>query len=238
MNAIPNDVCRLAKVTDLHDAVVRDFCQLVATTLEHQDRFSVSLSGGSTPKRIYEMLSEKELPWQKIHFFWGDERNVPHQDDDSNAKMVATALLDRVDIPADNIHRVPVIVDDPATAAKQYEETLRIFFADQDFPVWDLNLLGMGDDAHTASLFPGTHAIGENKRWFVENYVEKLSTFRYTLTAPAINSAKQKWFMVAGENKRTALSQVWSSEKNVDAFPSQLIQNANWYVTDDAMPTQ
>ena len=238
MNAMPNDVSRLAKVTDLHDAVVRDFCQLVLQTLEHQDRFSVSLSGGSTPKRIYEILAGKELPWQKIHFFWGDERNVPHDHDDSNAKMVALALLDHADIPAENIHRVPVVVDDPASAAKQYEATLREFFADQDFPSWDLNLLGMGDDAHTASLFPGTDAIGENERWFVENYVEKMSTYRYTLTAPAINSAKQKWFMVAGGNKQDALSQVWSSERNVDALPSQLIQDAKWYVTDDAMPPQ
>jgi 6-phosphogluconolactonase len=229
MNSFPT-------VSDLQDAVVNDFCDLVTRILSTKDTFRVSLSGGSTPKRIYEMLADRDLPWSQIHFFWGDERNVPHDHDDSNAKMVATALLDRISIPPANIHRVPVDVDDPASAAKAYESTLREHFAGDEYPVWDLNLLGMGDDAHTASLFPGTSAIDQTDRWFVENRVEKLDTFRYTLTAPAINSASQKWFMVAGENKRGALAKVLSEEIAPSKYPSQLIANPKWYVTADANP--
>ena len=229
MNTFPD-------VTDLHAAVVKNFCDLVDETLASQDTFRVSLSGGSTPKRIYEMLSEKDLPWSKMHFYWGDERNVPHDHNDSNAKMVAAALLDRVAIPASNIHRVPVNVDDPAAAAAAYEQLLRKHFAGQAYPAWDLALLGMGDDAHTASLFPGTKAIDQTDRWFVENFVEKFDGYRYTLTAPAINSAKQKWFMIAGENKQEALAQVWSDEKNPNQYPSQLIETPRWFVTANAMP--
>ncbi|KAA1258428.1 6-phosphogluconolactonase [Rubripirellula obstinata] len=229
MNSFPT-------VSDLQDSVVNDFCDLVTRILSTKDTFSVSLSGGSTPKRIYEMLADRDLPWSQIHFFWGDERNVPHDHDDSNAKMVSTALLDRISIPPANVHRVPVDVDNPASAAKAYETTLREHFAGQAFPAWDLNLLGMGDDAHTASLFPGTSAIDQTDRWYVENWVEKLDTFRYTLTAPAINSASQKWFMVSGENKRAALASVSSDQIAPSEYPSQLITNPKWYVTADAMP--
>lgn len=223
-------------VSDLQNAVVDDFCDLVTRILSAKDTFNVSLSGGSTPKRIYEMLAERDLPWSQIHFFWGDERNVPHDHDDSNAKMVTTALLSKISIPVANINRVPVNIDDPASAAKAYEETLRTHFAGEAYPAWDLNLLGMGDDAHTASLFPGTTAIDQTDRWFVENHVEKFGAFRYTLTAPAINSASQKWFMVAGANKRDALAKVWSDEKSPSEYPSQLITDPKWYVTADAMP--
>lgn len=221
-------------VSDLQNAVVNDICDLVTQTLSTKDTFNVSLSGGSTPKRIYEMLAEKDLPWSQIHFFWGDERNVPHEHDDSNFKMVRQALLDPAKVPSSNIHPVPVNVDDPASAAKAYETILREHFADDAFPEWDLNLLGMGDDAHTASLFPGTKAIDQTDRWFVENHVEKLDAYRYTLTAPAINSAKQKWFMVAGENKREALAKVLSDENDPNQYPSQLIAGPKWYVTADA----
>ena len=222
-------------VTDLHHAVVHAFCELVEQTLAQQDVFRVSLSGGSTPKRIYELLTERDLPWSKIHFYWGDERNVAHDHDESNAKMVATAMLDHVAIPSGNIHRVPVCVDDPAAASLAYESTLREHFAGQAYPAWDLALLGMGDDAHTASLFPETKAIDEQSRWFVENWVEKFDTFRYTLTAPAINSARECWFMVAGSGKREALASVFASEKQPARFPSQLIDPTRWFVTEDAL---
>ena len=222
-----------SNVGELQETVVKDFCELVSQTLAKQDTFSVSLSGGSTPKRIYEMLAENDLPWSQIHFFWGDERNVPHDHDDSNFKMVRKALLDPANVPSSSIHPVPVNIDNPASAAKAYEATLREHFAGQAFPAWDLNLLGMGDDAHTASLFPGTKAIDETGRWFVENHVEKFDTFRYTLTSPAINSAKQKWFMVAGANKREAFSKVLSGDKDPSLYPSQLIADPKWYMTAD-----
>lgn len=221
--------------TSLQHAVVDAFCELATTTLASSDRFSVSLSGGSTPKRIYELLSQRDLPWERIHLFWGDERNVPHESDESNLKMVRQALLDPAGISDSNFYPVPVNVDDPASAAQRYEETLRTFFAGRTMPNWDLMLLGMGDDAHTASLFPGSKAIDETDRWFVENFVDKFDGYRYTLTAPAINSAKETWFLVSGENKREALVKVWGDEKSTRDFPSQLITPTRWYVTQDAL---
>ncbi len=220
----------------LHQAAVDAFCELAKQCAEANGRFSVSLSGGSTPKRVYEMLSECDLPWDKIHWFWGDERNVPQDHSDSNFRMVSEALLSRVAIPASNVHGVNVNQENPSAAAAEYEQTLRQHFAGDEFPQWDLALLGMGDDAHTASLFPETAAIDESSKWFVENWVPKFDAFRYTLTAPAINSAKQVWFMVAGENKQQALANVFGDERKPTQFPSQLIQPTRWFVTSNAMP--
>ncbi|MDE0867246.1 MAG: 6-phosphogluconolactonase [Rubripirellula sp.] len=222
------------QLADLHQATTDAFCELANTSIDSTGVFRVALSGGSTPKRIYEMIAERDLCWDRIHWFWGDERNVPLDHSDSNARMVHEALLDRVDIPITNIHEVPVNVTAPAEAARQYELTLREHFGDVGFPTWDLALMGMGDDAHTASLFPETAALREQKRWFVENWVGKFDGYRYTLTAPAINSARQIWFMVAGAGKREALATVISGQKNAQLYPSQLIQATRWLVTRDA----
>ena len=219
----------------LHTAVVEAFCRLAQDSVTAKGSFNVSLSGGSTPKRVYEMLARCDLPWPQMHWFWGDERNVPHDHDDSNYRMVCEALLDNVPIPKANIHAVPVNVDDPQSAARQYEETLRSHFTDDPFPKWDLALLGMGDDAHTASLFPKTVALKETDRWFVENWVEKFDSFRYTLTAPAINSADQSWFLIAGENKQQALAQVFSKHFEPETYPSQLIEPSRWFICSDAI---
>jgi 6-phosphogluconolactonase len=220
---------------ELHQAAVDAFCDLAKSTVDANGAFRVSLSGGSTPKRIYEMLAQRDLPWQSIHWFWGDERNVPHEHADSNFLMVRSALLDHVPIPQANVHAVPVDVDDPKSAAKQYEATLREHFAGESFPRWDLALLGMGDDAHTASLFPQTKALQETTRWFVENWVEKFDAYRYTLTAPAINSAKQSWFLIAGENKQQALARVFSNHHEPETYPSQLVSPSRWFICADAV---
>ena len=226
---------RFDELPQLHASVVESFCELAKQTIADQGRFSVSLSGGSTPKRIYELLREQDLPWDGIHWFWGDERNVPHDHTDSNCRMVHEALLNHVPVPKENIHPVPVNVADPKAAAESYEATLRSHFAEDSFPRWDLALLGMGDDAHTASLFPGTVALSENTRWFVENWVEKFDAFRYTMTAPAINSAERIWFLVSGSNKQDAIANVFSNQDKPNEYPSQLIQEAKWYITNDAI---
>jgi 6-phosphogluconolactonase len=222
------------RLEQLHESATDAFCELVNRTLETSDIVRISLSGGSTPKRLYELLSKRDLPWDKIHWFWGDERNVPHDDLESNARMVREALLDRVGAADENIHTVPVNIQDPASAAMAYETTLREHFPLADFPRWDLALLGMGDDAHTASLFPETKALDQLERWFVENWVEKFNAFRYTLTAPAINSAKQSWFLVAGSDKREALSQVLTGPTYPRLLPAQSICPTRWFVTKDA----
>ena len=226
----------LDDLNQLYEVAADAFCELVDQTLKTEPFFRVSLSGGSTPKRLYEILSQRELPWDKIHWFWGDERNVPHDDSESNCKMVREAILDPAGVAELLIHPVPVNVADPAAAATAYEQTLREFFPGDSFPRWDLVLLGMGDDAHTASLFPHTEAIDDQQRWFVENWVEKFSAYRYTLTAPAINSGNQIWFLVAGANKREALGHATSEQSDVHAYPSQLIRPTRWWVTRDAMP--
>ncbi|MGB1814447.1 MAG: 6-phosphogluconolactonase [Rubripirellula sp.] len=223
------------ELSQLHEATTQAFCDLANTSIEANGIFRVALSGGSTPKRIYELIAQCKLDWNNIHWFWGDERNVPVDHADSNARMVHEALLDRVDIPRGNIHVVPVDVESPARAAKHYEQILRQHFGDTDFPTWDLALQGLGDDAHTASLFPETSALRERERWFVENWVEKLDSYRYTLTAPAINSARQVWFMVAGKGKQNALKTVLSSPHSPELYPAQLIHADRWLVTRDAV---
>jgi 6-phosphogluconolactonase len=152
--------------------------------------------------------------------------------------MVREALLNRVHAPQANIHPVPVMVDNPGSSASAYEQSLRSHFDGDAFPKWDLVLLGMGDDAHTASLFPETDALQNQSRWFVENWVPKFEAFRYTLTAPAINSARQAWFLIAGAGKREALGHVWSSPRDPNHYPSQLIQPTRWFVTSDANPNR
>lgn len=228
------NISKFDQLGDLHQTACDAFCDLATQSVEQSGTFRVSLSGGSTPKRIYEMLAQRDLPWSHIHWFWGDERNVPHDHDDSNAKMVREALLSKVAIPEENIHTVPVNVDDPASAAKAYEATLREHFGSDQFPQWDLALLGMGDDAHTASLFPETKALDEQDRWFVENWVEKFDAFRYTLTAPAINSAKESWFLIAGSNKQEAIGHVFGNSRQPQLYPSQLIEPTRWLITTDA----
>ncbi|TWT87026.1 6-phosphogluconolactonase [Neorhodopirellula pilleata] len=232
---------------ELSVAVADAFCRSAAEAISQRGTFRVALSGGSTPKRLYELLAKRELDWDHIEWYWGDERNVPHDHDESNFRMVSEALLDHFPSAQANAFSVPVDTNDPVRSADRYEAKLKDVFHGQAFPQWDLALLGMGDDAHTASLFPDTAAISENERWFVANYVPKFEAYRYTLTAPAINSARQRWFLIAGANKRDALARVWQSDPNrteadqlvaaqVERYPSQLIQSPTWFVTQDAMP--
>lgn len=224
------------ETADLMYGTVADvFCELVQSKTASGEVFNLSLSGGSTPRRLYEQLAQRDLPWDQIHWFWGDERNVSHEDGESNFRMVREAWLDPIDAPTSNVHPVPVNTSDPAEAARAYEQTLREHFRGETFPRWDLALLGMGDDAHTASLFPNTQALTERERWFVENWVEKFESFRYTLTVPAINSARQCWFLIAGAGKRSALADVRGPQRHPERYPSQLIEPTRWFVTRDAV---
>lgn len=220
----------------LYEAAAEAFCKVIQTAIDSRELANVSLSGGSTPKRLYKMLAERDLPWSRIHWFWGDERNVAADDAESNQKMVRDAMLRHAGVAEENIHAVTVQVDDPVATAQSYEQLLRKHFVSDEFPTWDLVLLGMGDDAHTASLFPDSDALSESQRWFVENWVEKFDRFRYTMTAPAINSARERWFLVAGSAKRAALHNVWNGPENPRDFPAQLIGPSRWWVTRDALP--
>lgn len=197
---------------------------------------TIALSGGSTPKPLYEAIAAQHLPWDKIHLFWGDERYVPADHPDSNQLMARRAWLDRVDIPDANIHPVPTEEILPADAARKHEEHLTEFFQTTrgEFPVLDLILLGMGDDGHTASLFPHTEALKVVDRLITVG--NKDGTPRITFTAPLINKARCVMFVVAGNNKRPALAQVFALIADDFTYPSRLIQPEGelWWLLDQA----
>ncbi len=204
------------------------------TAIQERGLFTIALSGGSTPKPIYEAIATRSLPWDKIHVFWGDERYVPLDDPDSNCLMARRAWLDKVDIPDSNIHPMPTDEADPAVAARKYEEHLREFFQTTvgDFPALDLILLGMGDDGHTASLFPNTEALKVRDRLITLG--NKDSQPRITFTAPFINQGRCVMFVVAGANKQPALAQVFAPVADELTYPSRLIkpQGELWWLLD------
>ncbi len=231
-----------ADAEELAQQAAAAFVDLALSIIDANGVFRVSLSGGSTPKRLYELLAEASLPWESIEWYWGDERQVPHDHVDSNYRMVKQALLDRVPIAAAQVHPVPYLDGQPQQAALQYQQVLETVFPDSPWPEFDLILLGLGDDAHTASLFPETAALQQDERWFVENWVPKFDAFRLTMTAPAINAAANVWFLVAGTNKRQSLANVWSpTDRNSQQYPSQLVDVNDgvlwWMVTADALPS-
>lgn len=213
------------------------FVELARAAINKRGRFSVALAGGSTPKRAYELLANTEykdkLDWSKVHIFFGDERCVPPDDAESNYRMANEALLSRVAIPPQNIHRMQGMGDAVANAYL-YEEELRTYFNNESWPGFDLILLGMGDDGHTASLFPGSAALKEHQAWVAANWVEKLGAYRITLTTLTINQASHVIFIVTGENKAERLAEVLSDQRGSQRLPAQLIRPLNgsleWFV--------
>lgn len=214
------------------EALAQFTCRwLVGLVQEHQsaseEPFSLCLAGGSTPKRLYQLLSELPegtIDWTRVVLVWGDERNVPADDDQSNYRMVRESLLDHVAIPAENILGTPDPGGTASEVAAKYETLLKQKLAGADGSIrLDCVLLGMGDDVHTASLFPGTTALKENERLVVENWVEKFDCWRITLTAPVLNAAKRVAFLIAGSAKEPALNQLWHGPRDTSQFPSQII---------------
>jgi 6-phosphogluconolactonase len=222
------------------EAVVDRAYDLVVAALEAgiADRgvATIALSGGSTPKPLYEKLARADLDWGKVHLFWGDERYVPADHPDSNYRMARLAWIDQVPLPAENVHRMDTSAPDPAVAAQQHESVLRQFFAvaADAFPALDVILLGMGDDAHTASLFPGTAALQDCEHWITVG--DKDGQPRLTFTVPLINSAYTVIFMVAGASKQPALRQVFAPQNNPNLYPSRFVTPAGnlWWLLDQA----
>ena len=193
--------------------------------------FSIVLSGGSTPKPLYQALSRENLPWDKIHIFWGDERYVPVDHPDSNQGMARSAWLDLVNIPAPNIHPMPTDSQNPALDAQKYEDELKQCFG-TELPTFDLILLGMGDDGHTASLFPHTEALKVTDKLVTVGF--KGEDPRITLTLPLINHANCVIFLVAGENKQYALSHIFAAQADELSYPARAIQPQGnlWWLLD------
>jgi 6-phosphogluconolactonase len=215
------------------------FVERARNAIAERGQCLVSLSGGSTPKRLYELLAELDdgvIDWPKVHLFWGDERNVPLDHIDSNYRMVRQALLDRLKDSKPVVHRIPTGDQPVDRAAREYELRMREFARGAPFR-FDVVLLGLGDDAHTASLFPESMALNITDRWVVANQVEKLATTRITLTAPIFNAARNVAFLVCGSSKQWAIDRIRGSIYNPTAYPAQLIQPDGelWWFVDEAI---
>ena len=197
---------------------------LVARYEDSTGRFALNLSGGSTPKSIYALLAteayRRKFDWERIHVFFGDERFVPPDHPDSNFRMAREALLSQVPIPEENVHAVPTVAVDPAVAASQYERTLKSFYGkdtlDLARPLFAVTLLGLGEDGHTASLFPGTEALTERARW-VAAVVGAKPEPRITMTYPALASSRAVVFLVAGGGKREMLARLLDGDRSIPA---------------------
>jgi 6-phosphogluconolactonase len=209
---------------ELAGAAASEFTARAEEAIVESGRFAVVLAGGSTPKAMYGVLARDyigRIDWSKVHVFFGDERTVPPDHENSNYRMASEMLLEHV--PVGSVHRMRGELP-PDEAAEAYEEELRKFFGTEDVPRFDLILLGIGGDGHTASLFPETSALEVHDRWVVANPVLKLDTTRITLTVPVINAALAVHFLVAGEDKAEALGEILGGHADPRAYPATLVQ--------------
>jgi 6-phosphogluconolactonase len=233
------EIRRLTTPQDLFQAAAEEVIRVASEAVAKRGRFTIALSGGSTPKNLFNLIAANasgSLPWPQIFFFWGDERHVPPTDPESNYRMAQETLLSKVPVPPGNIFRIPTENPNADAAAAAYEQTLRKFFGVDagKFPRFDLILLGMGPDGHTASLFPETAALQEKARLVVANWVEKLNTSRITLTLPVLNAARRVAFLVSGADKATVLREVLEGKGPGERYPSKLVQPSDgkliWFV--------
>ena len=217
--------------------MARFVADLAKERVAAQGRFTIALSGGSTPRLLYQALASPpyalETEWDCWHVFWSDERCVPADHQDSNYRMAKTALLDQVGIPVSQVHRMRG-EGTPRTAATEYESTVKDVLQSAA-PSFDLVLLGLGDDGHTASLFPGTEALGEEDRLVVENWAPDLQAHRITFTLPLINAARVVAFLDADETKAEVLRRVLEPASGEDLPPAGLVQPSpgvvHWFLT-------
>ena len=234
---------------ELSEHIAHWMVEYICKTLSTHKRFSIALTGGNTPKKLYEILASDEyknkIDWSRANIFLGDERFVPFDDDRNNAKMIQHTLLDKVAVNPSHVHFMQTENMSPETSANAYEEVLQYYFSklstvNSHQSTFDLVLLGLGDDAHTLSLFPGqTAAINEQKRWCTYLWLEQQNMHRITLTAPVVNAAKCIAFLVSGDSKANALNNVLHKKYDPLTYPSQIIKPTNgelhWFVDEAAM---
>jgi 6-phosphogluconolactonase len=226
------EILVFSTLEELFQAAAEEFVNRAKAAVASSGRFTVALSGGSTPRGLFALLSSKykdALPWDKMYFFWGDERHVPPDHPDSNYRMADEAMLSKVPHLAKNVFRISAERTDAADAAREYEQTLRHFFhlKPGEWPRLDLILLGMGPDGHTASLFPYSAALDERQKLVTENWVQKFDTYRITLTLPVLNNADEVMFLIGGADKAPALQEVLEGNGSGEQYPSKLIQPAH-----------
>ncbi|GAB4033564.1 6-phosphogluconolactonase [Spirosoma gilvum] len=211
---------------DLAKAAAEFIAKQIKEVLKKQDRFTIALSGGSTPKALHELLAKspyaEQIPWLQLHVFWGDERYVPIDDPQNNAGMAYDTLLGHVYTPESQIHVWRTDLE-PDAAAADYDRVLHEYFGTSG-PSFDLVLLGMGDDGHTLSLFPGTEVVHEQTAWTKAYFLTQQDMYRLTLTAPIVNRASCILFLVAGPKKAEPLREVLKGAYNPDKYPSQVIK--------------
>jgi 6-phosphogluconolactonase len=209
-----------------------EFVELVTAAVRERGLCTVVLAGGGTPRALYELLADESEPyrarlrWDKIHFFWGDERYVPPDHAQSNYRMASEAMLSKVPVPLANVHRIKSELPNADLAAAEYEQTIKEFFglANGQSPKFDLVLLGVGLDGHTASIFPGSDAIKEMSRLVVSPWVEEFKSYRITLTLPVINNAAAVVILVSGTEKAKILLKALDGNYEIDQLPIQLIK--------------
>jgi len=234
----PAEIRIMTNLDAIAKRVAQEFVQSATQAVSDKGSFSVALSGGSTPKALYSLLASdaalrSQVPWHKIRVYFGDERSVGPDHPDSNYRMAADTMLSKVPLKPEQVFRINGEYKDTDKAAQEYEQVLRTSFkiAEGQLPRFDLIFLGIGNEGHTASLFPGTKALHETKRLAVRNWVGKLYTNRITLTAPAINNAARVIFMVAGGDKALALKGILEGPLEPDQLPAQMIHPANGTLT-------
>lgn len=227
-------------IDELNKRFAEWMVDLIHKILQTENRFTLSLSGGNTPKKLYQLLAsgrfKNKIDWSKLHFFWGDERCVPFTDDRNNAKMAFETLLDHVPVIKEQIHIVRTDIK-PDASAKEYEQLLHNYFPDKDH-TFDLVLLGLGDNAHTLSLFPESDLIHEKENWVSSFYSKEESIDRITLTTSVVNAAAYTAFLVSGKNKAAAVYNVFTQEYEPMLYPAQAIQPFNdelyWWMDEEA----
>ena len=231
---MPPDVRILTNIDAIAKRSAEDFVQSATQAVSEKGSFSVALAGGSTPKALYSLLASdaalrSQVPWDKMYVYFGDERSVGPDHADSNFRMATDTMLAKVPLKPEQVFRIKGEYKDTEKAAQEYEQVLRTSFkiAEGQFPRFDLVFLGIGNEGHTASLFPGTKALHETKRLVVRNWVGKLYTNRVTLTAPAINNAARVVFMVTGADKALSLKGILEGPYEPDQLPAQIIQPPN-----------
>lgn len=223
------EIRTLTTPQELFAAAAEEVVRTATEAVAQRGRFTIALSGGSTPKSLFNLLATNArtvLPWDRMFFFWGDERHVPPTDPDSNYKMAEETMLSKIPVAPGNVFRMAAENPDAAAAAEAYEKTLQKFFALEPgkFPHFDLILLGMGPDGHTASLFPGSPGLQEKSRLVIANWVDKFKTHRLTFTLPVLNAAACVTFLVSGTDKAPALHAVLEGDAPGEQYPAKLVR--------------
>jgi 6-phosphogluconolactonase len=233
------EIRRLSTPQELFAVAAEEVVRASKQAVVERGMFTLALSGGSTPRSLYTLLAtnaRSSLLWNRAFFFWSDERHVAPTDPDSNYRMAYEAMLVKVPVPTANVFRVPAENPDAAAAADSYEQTLRKFFAAEpgQVPHFDLILLGMGPDGHTASLFPETEGVREKSRLVIANWVEKLKASRITFTRPLLNAAREVAFLASGADKAPALKEVLEGDVPGERYPAKLVRPSDgkliWFV--------